>query len=162
MHDKRWVLTATCSDLTMFSRTIKPTQAYVPGKTPRHEEGAFDSVRATARAGMSVDALTDCAAFQTGLEYLDTGYYWEAHEVLEPVWMVLPNNSDERYLVQALIQLANARLKLCMGRPKAALRLCGIVQKLLWSISMTVVMGIDIAEVCNEVAGFAQHLRCAL
>ena len=37
--------------------------------------------------------------------------------------MALEEGSDERRLLQALIQLANAQLKLKMQRPKAAKRL---------------------------------------
>ena len=45
--------------------------------------------------------------------------------------MAAPEPSAERDMVQAVIQLANARLKLRMDRPKAAARLCGIVAGLL-------------------------------
>jgi hypothetical protein len=146
----------------VYSRTIKPSQAYVPGKTPRHEEGAFDTLRATARAGMSVEALTDSAAFQTGLDYLATGLYWEAHEVLETVWLVLPDESDARWIVQSLIQLANARLKHAMDRPKAALRLCAIVQDLLSKMSTTVVMGLKITKIREEVVALEKQIKYAL
>ena len=107
---------------------FRPTHAYVPGRTPRHPEGTFDALRATVRAGDAPAALAQSAAFQAGLHYLDTGFYWEAHEVLEPVWMALPRCSAERSFVQALIQLANGRLKLVMDRPKAALRLALIAR----------------------------------
>ena len=40
-----------------------------------------------------------------------------------PVWAALPQNSVERRLVQALIQIANAGLKARMGRTKAVARL---------------------------------------
>ena len=104
-----------------------PMHAYVPGQTPRHAEGAFDALCVTARPGMSPAALADSAAFRAGLHYLDKGYFWEAHEVLEPVWLALPEGCAERHLVQALIQLANARLKALMGRPRAVARLGAIV-----------------------------------
>ncbi len=104
-----------------------PPHAYVPGQTPRHPEGAFDTLRDTARAGMSAEALADSAAFRAGLKYLEGEFFWEAHEVLEPVWMALPERSPERHLVQALIQLANARLKARMNRPRAVARLGAIV-----------------------------------
>ncbi len=45
--------------------------------------------------------------------------------------METPDPSPERDMVQAVIQLANARLKLRMDRPKAAARLCGMVRDLL-------------------------------
>ena len=114
----------------MDDREIWPELAYVPGRTPRHPEGTFDVVRDTARAGMSPQQLSECTAFRLGLRYLETGYYWEAHELFEPVWMVLPEASPERQFVQCLIQIANGYLKLKMDRPKAAARLVEIARKL--------------------------------
>lgn len=102
-----------------------PDHRYVPGQNARHPEDAFDEIRASAVLGYDPVQLASCEAFLAGLKYLHAGYFWEAHEVLEPVWMILPEDSAERRFVQGLIQLANGRLKLLMGRPKAALRLVG-------------------------------------
>lgn len=124
-----------------------PTHAYIPGKTPRHTEGAFDAVRKTAHEGLSSDQLAKSDAFRLGLHYLDAGFYWEAHEVFEPVWMVLPEQSREREFVQGLIQIANGYLKLKMQRPKAVVRLVIIARKLIpYEVGGTV-MGVDLAEV---------------
>ena len=100
-----------------------PPHAYIPGQTPRHPEGAFENLRATARPGMTEDALAASPAMQAGLHFLHAGFEWEAHEVLEPVWIACPPNSPARHMAQALIQLANARLKDRMTQPRAAARL---------------------------------------
>jgi uncharacterized protein len=121
--------------------------AYIPGQTPRHPEGAFDALRATARAGMDEGALASSAAFRAGLHYLHTGYFWESHEVLEPVWMACPPNSPARQMAQALIQIANARLKDRMGRPRAASRLRAIAARHLAEAGQGPVLGLDPAEV---------------
>jgi len=128
----------------------QPSHAYIPGQTPRHPDGSFDLLRATAQPGMSVDALAASPAFKTGLTYLDTGFFWEAHEVFEPVWMALPNPSPERSLVQALIQLANGHLKLRMSRPKAALRLAHIARNLM-PPDATSLMGLSIAQIHRRI-----------
>lgn len=103
--------------------TPAPGHAYVPGQTARHPEGWFDPLKA-----VDPDPF-DSPAMRAGLDYLHAGYFWECHEVLEAVWLALPDPSAERHMVQAVIQLANARLKLVMGRPKATLRLCTMVQE---------------------------------
>ncbi len=136
-----------------------PTHAYVPGATDRHAEGAFDHIRNTAHADMTPQELAASEAFRVGLSYLETGLFWEAHEVLEPVWMALPDHSDERHLVQALIQLANAQLKVKMKRPKAAARLCGITRGLLFKISQDSVMGLDVGVIVTTVDSLEQSLR---
>lgn len=108
-----------------------PAWAYVPGQTERHPDGAFDTLRDTAREGMTPLALAHSDAWQAGMQFLETGFFWEAHEVLEPVWMALPASGPERVLAQAVIQIANAELKRRMGRPGAVLRLCHIAEGLL-------------------------------
>lgn len=110
---------------------------YIPGQTPRHPEGLFDTIRDTARPGMSEGALAVCDAMRAGLVYLDERLFWEAHEVLEPVWMACPPNSVARQASQALIQIANARLKLRMGRPAAAARILAMAKGHLTEVQRT-------------------------
>ena len=128
-----------------------PTHAYVPGENARHPEGAFDPIRGTAQPGMSEAALANSDAFQMGLRYLKRGFYWEAHEVLEPVWMACPPNAVSRSVVQGLIQLANARLKVKMGKPKAAARLFDIARKHLAAADNATVLGITASAFLKEI-----------
>jgi len=96
---------------------------------------------------MSPAQLAQSEAFCTGLHYLGRGYFWEAHELFEPVWMALEEGSDDRRFLQALIQLANAQLKLKMQRPKAAKRLCIMVRGLLTKLTGARVMGQEISRI---------------
>ncbi len=104
-----------------------PPFAYIPGETARHSEDWFDPIKRSVTAAIPPAELHLTEAWITGRAYFDAGYFWECHEVLEPVWMQSPDGSPERDMVQALIQLANARLKLVMKRPRAAWRLCDMV-----------------------------------
>ena len=124
----------------------RPTHAHVPGQNARHPEGAFDHIRASAQPGMTPADLAESDAFRHGLFYIDSGFYWEAHEVLEPVWMALPEGQDRRFL-QALIQTANAFLKREMMRPGAVRRLCGIARDLLPASREARVMGIGAGRI---------------
>lgn len=134
-------------------RDVWPEYAYVPGQTRRHAEDAFDGIRATAKEGMSPEQLAECTALRLGLRYLDAGFYWEAHELLEPVWMLLPEPSAERKLVQGLIQIANGYLKVKMAKPKAAARLVAIAQNLVVDASRDAenhrgtIMGVELVVV---------------
>ena len=107
---------------------VLPPHAYVPGRTARHPEDWFDTIKASVTSDVPLEKLHDTTAFRVGIVYFNAGFYWECHEVLEPVWMATPERSPERDMVQALIQLANARLKLKMDRPNASSRLCGMVR----------------------------------
>ena len=122
-----------------------PDHKHIPGVNARHPEDAFDWIReqAAAEAGN--------AAWVYGLRLLREGFYWEAHEVLEPVWMTAPPNSAEKAMARAVIQLANAALKLDMGKLKAAARLAGIVEALTAEAGQggAVVLGVDVAGVAQ-------------
>lgn len=108
-------------------RTLaRPPYAYVPGASPRHDEGWFDPIKAGVTSGMSEADMQASLAWRAGTTYRAEGFYWECHEVLEALWMAAPDGPLRSYL-QAVIQLANAQLKQKMGRPKAAGRLFGIV-----------------------------------
>ena len=104
-----------------------PPHVYVPGRSPRHPDGWFYEIKNTVTQDVSPEKLRETRAFMAGLKYLEHGYYWECHEVLEAVWMRTNDPSPERDMVSAIIQLANARLKILMGLPRAARRLCDMV-----------------------------------
>ena len=120
-----------------------PSHVYVPGQTVRHPEDWFDAIKSSVQLDVEIE---ETQAWQAGLAYLHAGYFWECHEVLEAVWLSLPNPSPERDMTQAVIQLANARLKLKMNRPNATRRLCAIVEDLLAGHSGTI-LGLQVAQV---------------
>lgn len=127
---------------------VLPPHPYVPGQTARHPEDWFDPIKASLTDAIAPQDLHKTEAFQTGLFYLHHGYFWECHEVLEAVWLRCPDPSPEREMTQALIQLANARLKQAMGKPRAVMRLCDMVaEHLARCESQGCVMGLSVDEV---------------
>ena len=136
-----------------------PPWAYIPGRTARHPEDWFDDIKSSVRPGMTPEDLQRTAAFAAGLHYLDTGYFWECHEVLEAVWMQTAEGSAERDMVQALIQLANARLKLRMARPNAARRLCDMVDAHLARLPDGAILGVSPDRLREMVAGVRREVE---
>ncbi len=106
-----------------------PAYAHVPGVNARHDEAEFEQICQSVE-GVALHQLPNTAAWQYGLAFFENEFYWEAHEVLESVWMACPPNSAEKLYVQALIQQANAGLKRKMGRASAADRLDKEAQRL--------------------------------
>ena len=138
-----------------------PTEAHVPGLTPRPRASpAFDAA-AAAPAVTNPARWRENAAHLYGLRLYDAGFFWEAHEVLEPVWAGAAPNSRARALVQGLIQLANACLKLRMERPRAAERLAHIAADHLAGAGSGEVMGIDAAALAAACLDFAVILGSA-
>ncbi len=103
-----------------------PDYRHIPGRNDRPAEGAFAAVKATAPDVTSSATAGENTAWCYGIRLLNEGYFWEAHEVLEPVWLNAPPNSRERHLVQAVIHLANGWLKEAMGQPRARLRIADL------------------------------------
>jgi hypothetical protein len=130
-----------------------PTHAYIPGQTARHDPETFSGLHASVEAGMTVEALQETAAWKAGLAFLHNGYFWEAHEALEPVWMQTPPNSPERHLVQAVIQIANASLKELMGKPNAVCRLCDIAESHISDCGdiRTTLMGLHLSDLLGMI-----------
>ena len=137
-----------------------PSNAHVPGRTPRPlESPAFDA--AAAAPVYTVDRMwSQNTTYLYGIDLYNSGYFWEAHEVWEPVWMRSAGNSRERIVVQGLIQLSNACLKLLMERPEAAARLLVIAREKIIDAARPapVMMGLELDPLSVQIAGYSALL----
>ena len=96
-----------------------PPLAYIPGQTQRHKETQFDEIISSIPSVIDFETLQTLSAFHTALNYMQHGFHWEAHEILEAIWMNTAQNSIERLFTQCVIHLANANLKHIMQRETA-------------------------------------------
>ena len=130
-----------------------PSHRYLPGRTARHPEDAFDAIKARAIRPTATTTAAQNEAWRYGLRLFDARFWWEAHEVLEAVWLNAPPNSAERAQVQAVIQLANAALKAELGKPNAAARLLALARDLIAEAALgcEAVMGLSLTRL-QEVA----------
>ena len=100
-----------------------PRWAYLPGTTPEPDRAPLEHAKALVPKVYENGVDPRDPAFRYGLALHDAGFFWEAHEVWEAVWKAAPKNGCDRLVLRALIQIANAGLKLRMGRKQAAVRL---------------------------------------
>ncbi|MCB1387358.1 MAG: DUF309 domain-containing protein [Nitratireductor sp.] len=100
-----------------------PSHRHLPGRNGRHEAGAFDFVPAQCADETREASVAENTGWHYGLRLFREGYFWEAHEVLETVWMRAAPNGRERHLVQGVIHLANGALKNGLAQQGAAKRL---------------------------------------
>ena len=98
-----------------------PEVRHVPGTGSTPELALIEEIKALVPTRTDATAWRENVPYLYGMTLFEAGFYWEAHEVWEPVWMNCAPNSPERFLLQALIQYANAALKRDMGRARAAL-----------------------------------------
>jgi hypothetical protein len=110
---------------------VLPPEPHMPGLTARPDDALFAPLKSGLGSHLDVEALAASAAFLGGREAFERGYFWEAHELWEAVWTCLPPASAERNLLRGLIQLANARLKLRMARPRAVERIAALADSAL-------------------------------
>jgi len=129
-----------------------PSVPHWPGQTPRPDDTVFAAVRLPETGGLSEDALAKHVGFSAGFEAFDNGYFWAAHEIWEPIWMMLPPASRGRHLLQGIIQLSNAALKRVMGRKGASDRILSIADTAVaeaFRATEEPVMGIDRAYIAT-------------
>jgi hypothetical protein len=104
-----------------------PQWAYVPGEMDEagadHDTLWQAKVLVPSRFRDYVPARHP--ALRYGIALNDRGYFWESQEILEAVWAAAPQGGRERILLRACIQIANANLRLRIGKLTAATRLLG-------------------------------------
>jgi uncharacterized protein len=72
---------------------------------------------------LDLDDWRECDAYIAGFELFNEGYYWEAHEQWEAVWIAVGRSGVAGSLLKGLIKLAAAGVKIRQGRGDAALSL---------------------------------------
>jgi hypothetical protein len=122
-----------------------PSHAHTPGEGTEPDLVPLDEAKALIPARFAGGVPVSHPALRFGLRLYENGYFWEAHEILEAIWKVAPQNSRDRLALRALIQLANAALKQKMGRRNAWSRLIAEVIGALAELSLR-----SDADVCGD------------
>jgi hypothetical protein len=102
-----------------------PPYRYVPGETPHPVHDPRGYAYGAEERAVTIDdrRWQECEAYLHAIDLFNLGYYWEAHEGLEAVWRGAGSASEIGVLLQGVIQVAAALLKLGMGEDEGARRL---------------------------------------
>jgi SagB-type dehydrogenase family enzyme len=103
-----------------------PAYAYIPGHWPhptRDTDGHSFGRGELAPLRLDPRAWRANATFTRGLELFDAGYYWEAHEAWEALWVGCDREGPTADLLSGLIKIAAAGIKIRQGNASAAARL---------------------------------------
>lgn len=117
----------TASAPPRYSRRPFPPYRFLPGSRdpgphPRtdpagHAYGDEDEYL----AGFGPDDWAQCEPYLYGVDLFNHGYWWEAHEAWEAVWLAAGQRATRcGSFVQGLIQLAGAQLKRCVDERAGA------------------------------------------
>ena len=98
--------------------TDLPPYTYIPGKTPH----PISDPRGHSYQVESEESLTLEEEFQNGSRLFNHGYYWEAHEAWEAVWIKLGRSGPTADFVKSLIKFAACGVKCLEGNEVGAQR----------------------------------------
>lgn len=144
-----------------YSARPLPAYRYVPGLHPhptRDPQGhSYAPVLTLNRhAPWSVDEWRTLDDWLYGVDLFNRFYFWEAHEAWEGLWAAVERDTTPSLLLQGLIQIAAALLKIHMGVASGArtlasagldkLRQAGATQPLL--------LGLDLNGVAERFAEY--------
>ncbi|MEZ5854425.1 MAG: DUF309 domain-containing protein [Hyphomicrobiaceae bacterium] len=140
-------------------------QPFVPGRGGSAETDWLQPFKPAGPVDLDGASGADATGHLAGVALYELGYFWEAHEVWEPQWMRCRPNSRERSALAGLIQLANACLKIRMGRLPASRRVLTSAQQH-WaearSGSDAPVLGIDASAMVRQIDAFVSYLGHAV
>ena len=103
-----------------------PSRKYIPGEGPhprKNPENFHIPPLPSCVLKSEKDDWRKCARYLYAIELFNLGYWWEAHEVLEGLWMQAGRKTQLALFIQGIIQIAAALLKYSQGNMKGALLL---------------------------------------
>ncbi len=95
-----------------------PPYAYVPGQTPhptRDRDGHSFGIEPDSPAPPDPENWRSCRDYLYGIDLFNHGFYWEAHEAWEGLWVASGRQGTPATYLQALINLAATGFKARWG-----------------------------------------------
>ena len=102
-----------------------PPYSYVTGRFPhplRDPEGHAYGKPEVGAAPLDPADWPACDAYCQAIDLFNHGFYWEAHEAWEQVWIALGRTGETADFVKGLIKLAAAGVKAREGRANGVQR----------------------------------------
>lgn len=119
-----------------------PPYTYVPGVTPHpisDPKGHMHKQSDDLHAGFS-----NANWMQWGQALFDGGFYWEAHEAWEHLWIELGRQGPDADCVKGLIKLAACGVKILEANKVGALRHANRSLELLSAATSQELLGLDV------------------
>jgi uncharacterized protein len=140
-----------------------PPYAYVPGRRPhptRDPQGhGHGQLEGPPPAPLDPIAWHQSRPYLRGIELFEHGYYWEAHEVWEGLWIVGGREGAVAELLRGLILLAAAGVKIRQGRGRGAATLGARAQRCFERARQAHGQAHMAGLALDELLAFAEHVR---
>jgi hypothetical protein len=143
-----------------------PSYRYLPGVYPHpmrdpagHSYG--DVPQRAQYRDWSVDAWSSLTAWLWGVDLFNAFYFWEAHEAWEGLWAVTPRDSAPARLLQGLIQVAAALLKIRLQSLAGATTLSreGVARIRQAAVERPSLLGLDVHRVIDDFVNYFRPLQ---
>ena len=109
-----------------YSNRPFPTYRFIPGKNPhptRDRDGHSYNKEPEQVASFDAEDWNSCELYLYGIDLFNYGFWWEAHEALEVVWVAAGRRTEAGLFIQGIIQIAVAHLKEFQGFQATAKRM---------------------------------------
>ncbi len=94
-----------------------------------------------------------CKVYLYGIDLFNYGYWWEAHETLERVWIAAGRKTETGMFIQGLIQISAAHLKHLQGFKATAKQLATTGLKKIKLVN-GIYLGIDVSNFQSGVEAY--------
>lgn len=98
-----------------------PPYAFIPGRGWPHPKsdllGHSRGLPEHVPSPLDEERWETCPEYLRGFDLFDAGYYWEAHEMWESLWLAQGRHGRIADVLKALIKLAAAGVKVRQGQP---------------------------------------------
>jgi predicted metal-dependent hydrolase len=121
-------------DRPRYTARLLPPYSYVPRHAPHPVSDPRGHMHGSERerpAPLEPKRWADSETYLFGIDLFNHGFYWEAHEAWESLWLAAGRQGAAAIWLKALIKLAAALVKLREGSSVGALRHAFRVQQLL-------------------------------
>lgn len=135
-----------------------PRRKYIPGQGvhPSRDPAGPHVPEVASSVKFGPDTWQDCQPYLYAIDLFNHGYWWEAHEVLEDLWMETGKKTTIARFLQGIIQVAAALLKDSLAFDHGASRLAAKgLPKL--RVKTGVFLGLDIEAFVEQVERFLSY-----
>ena len=138
--------------LPRYSNRKFPPYRYRPGESPHpiRDPGGHCFGRHSGAPVTFTDWRT-CEEYLYGIDLFNHGYWWEAHEALELVWVAAGKKSEAGQFIQGLILIAAAHLKRYQGLTEVSSRMAQKGLRKMSGVSSGIRFGIEIHSLRSDV-----------
>jgi len=136
-----------------------PPYAYIPGRTPhptRDPDGHSYGAGPESPAPPAPQDWRACRDYLYGIDLFNHGFYWEAHEAWEGLWIACGRQGTTATFLQALINLAAAGFKARWGNARGMRANAGTALRLFKAAASQIgpagprYMGLDVRALTDQ------------